>query len=118
MKNSEGIRFVANITLIMRDDVKLIQSPLVHSGQKAFPNARTRTGSQGMRARIPTIEAAHHGNFARIRRPHAEASAGFPIYAVRVSSKLVVDTVVIAFIEKIDILIRQKTDVSARRSGT
>ena len=66
-----------------------------------------------MRIRIPTIEAAHHGNLTRIRCPHAEAGADFAIYAGEVRSKLVMNAVVIALIEKIDILIRQKTDVSA-----
>src|SRR5205814_8004584 len=68
--------------------------------------------SQWMRIRIPTIEAAHHGNLARIRRPHTEAGADFAIYAGEVRSKLVMNAVVIALIEKIDILLRQKTDGS------
>ena len=61
-----------------------------------------------MRLGSPIVEAAHDGEGARVRRPHAENGAGLAIVGDKMSSHLFVEAVVAAFVEKVEVLVGEK----------
>ena len=70
--------------------------------------------SQRMRLRVPAIEVADHGNRAGVRRPDAEVGARLAPDRGDVGAQLVVNPVVRAFVEEIEVLLGQQAGVAAR----
>ena len=65
---------------------------------------------------IPPIEVADNRDRARVRRPHAEDRASLVFVGREVSSYFVVDAIVAALIEEIEIVLGQKMGL-ANHSG-
>src|SRR5208282_4079246 len=114
MQESERVGLVDHVSVMPRDDVILVNGAFGDPGNKFLPNARTLTRAQGMRILVPVIEAAHHGYGAGIGRPHAEAGAGPTVDRSKMRAQLFVGAVMPPLIEKIKILLSQKSHFSAR----
>jgi len=56
-----------------------------------------------MRAVVPAVKTSNHINFACVRSPHAETRALFPIRLDHVRTHFVVNAVVTAFVEQIEV---------------
>ena len=89
MKHAKRIGFLAHVSLIVGNDVVLVQRAFADSGHKSFPDAGTPARLQRMRLRVPAIED---------RRPPKPSCAfgaqtpkyvpGFPATVVRCAPSL------------------------------
>ena len=114
MQHSEGIRLIDQKSVVLRNDMKLVNGALGDSGDKPLPDAGTLAGVQGMRILIPSVEAADDRYLARIRRPHTETGAGLIAKRGKMTAQFVVGAVVSALVEKIKILLGQKSHFRTR----
>ena len=114
MKNAERIGFLAHVSLIVGNDVVLVECAFADSGHKAFPDTGTGARSQRMRLRVPAIEVADHGNRAGVRRPHSKVGAWLARDGGHVRAQLVVNPVVRAFVKEMEVLLGQQAEVAAR----
>src|SRR5580704_14384278 len=118
MPEAERVCFVDYESVVPRNDVKLINRTLDHSGDEPLPNARTLANTQGMGEGIPAIKAANHAYCARVRSPHAEACARLVADGSKMGSQLLVCAIVTPLVKKIKILLGQESHFSATsRSG-
>ena len=117
MKNSKRIGLVADVSLVVRNDVILVQRAFADSGNKSFPDAGTPARLQRMGLRIPAVEVC--------RPPKLRAAFGAqtPKYVPGLSAdggevrtQLVVNPVVGAFVEQMKILVGQQA--GTRLGGT
>src|SRR5215467_11066142 len=72
---SEGISLIGDMTMMMGDDVILVQRPSLHARHEAFPDSGAAARKQAVSVGIPVVEITHDEHLARIRRPKAETSA-------------------------------------------
>ena len=114
MKNAERIGLLAHMSLIVRNDVVLVQRAFADAGNKPFPDTRTAARQQRMRLRVPAVEIADHGNRAGVRRPNSEVGARLPPDRGDVRAQLVVNPVVRAFVEEMEVLLGQQAGVAGR----
>jgi len=61
-----------------------------------------------MRFGIPSIEASDDREGARVGRPHAEDDAGLSVVGDEVGSHLVVEAVVTALVEEVEVLVGEE----------
>src|SRR5712692_291527 len=115
VEKAKRISFVADVSMMLRSDVKFIERALGDPGHKSFPNAGLPAGMQRMRAMVPLIEASDHRYFPCIRCPHTEAGALLPASGDDVRTELVIDPIVTALVEEVQVLVSQKADIFARR---
>ena len=62
VQHAKGIGFVADVSLVVGNDVILVQRALADSRQKSFPDAGIVPGLQGMRLSVPAVEISDDGN--------------------------------------------------------
>ncbi len=118
MQDPERVCLVDYESVVPRNDVKLINGSFGHSGDEPLPNARTLANPKGMGERIPPIKAANDAYRARVRSPHAEAGARLVADRSKMGSQLLVCAIITPLVEKIKILLSQKSHFSATsRSG-
>src|SRR6476620_8799 len=101
--DSNRICFISYVSVVLRDNMELVQRALAKTRQKSFPDAGISARSQPVRVSIPTVEISNDRNFTRVRSPHAKAGALLPIHRHSMCAKLLVDTVVAALVEQIEI---------------
>src|SRR5271155_1422414 len=89
--------------------MKLVNRTVGYSGHETLPNAGTTSKLQRIRAWIPSIKAANDRYFARVRSPYAETGTGLVADRSEVGAQLLVGTVMASLIEKIKILLGQKS---------
>ena len=107
--NSERVRFVDAVIVLTRDDVVLVNRSLTDVRNESFPDAGRAARIQLVLARIPTVEFADDRHGLRVWRPNAEACPGNPIALDQMRAEFFPQPVVVAFVEKIDVLIAEKT---------
>jgi len=72
VEKPKRIGLVYAVTVLIRDDVKLIDSSFAGSGNESFPNSGTALRLQRVGIVIPSIETADHVNVPGVGRPDAE----------------------------------------------
>src|ERR1700730_5974688 len=109
MQKSEWVRLVHHMPVMPRKDVKLIEGSFGNAGNEPLPNARTSDRIERMRIFVPPVKAANEADGARIWRPHAEVCAGLTVDRSQMGAQLFISSVVAPLIEKIKILLSQKS---------
>ena len=117
VQHAKRIGLLADMPFVVGNDVVLVQRALADSRHKAFPDAGTPARPQGMRLRVPTIEVADHRNRAGVGRPNSKVSSRLSRDRHEVRAQLVVNPVVGAFVEKMEVLIGQQRGVAAGGRG-
>ena len=115
--SAEGIGFVDTISVAIRIDVEFVQRAVLCAGHKSLPHAGGCAWLQTIGFRIPAIKATHNGYAARIGGPDAENGPGLAIAGREMRSHSVVDTVVAAFVEKVEVLISEDVRSAIVLSG-
>src|ERR1700723_1798932 len=118
VEEAEWIRLVHHIPLLLRNDVILVNRTLGHSGNEPLPNPRTPTRLERMRAVIPPVEAANDGHAACIRRPDTEICTRLITNRSKMGAQGLVGAVITPLVEKIEILLSQKSHFSATSGPT
>ena len=111
MQDAEGIAFVHAEPATASFDMKLVKRAPLHSGDKRLPDAGVRTRRQGMAIGVPVVKAANDGDAARVGRPHTKGGAGLTIALDEMSAEFVVQPVVTAFVEEIEVLVGKQAAV-------
>src|SRR5215467_5001122 len=109
VENRKGIGFISAVAGEARSDMILIKGFFRCVCKESFPDSRLTARMECVAGFVPAIEIADYGDPLGIGRPHREI--GTPLAAVRygMSPQLIVKAKMLAFIEKIDIVVRQKT---------
>ena len=118
VKKTEGIRFVDYASVMLRDDMELINGTISDSGNEPLPDAGTSTGAQRMGTVVPSVEAANDCHLARVRSPNAETCALLAANRSEVGTQLFIGAVMAAFVEKVDVLLAQETDLGTGTQST
>ena len=108
VQDSDGVGLIHGVAASLRFNVKFVKRALGHARDETFPDSGGSPRLQPVRFRIPGIKAAHHRDRPRIRRPHAEHRPGLVLLRDQMRSHLVVQPVVAALVEKIEILVGKK----------
>src|SRR5258708_27937807 len=95
--------------------MKLVQRSFGYAGNKPFPDARRPPRFEAVCLPGPFVEAANDRDLMSIWRPHAKTSAGLAAASDKVCAHLLVDTVIAALVEEVQILIRKQERKSANR---
>ena len=103
----EGIGLIHAISMAIRVDVEFVKRAVLCAGHKSLPHAGGCPRLQTIGFRIPAIKATHNGYVARIGGPDAEHGSRLAIAGRQMRAHSVVDTVVAAFVEEIEVLISE-----------
>ncbi len=85
-------------------DLELVELAGPETRHEKFPHTRSPERSHRKIASVPTIEVSHQRNPQRRRRPYREGHAGNPADHPRLRPEFLVDPVLVALVEKIQIL--------------
>ena len=116
MQQAERIGLVNLVAVAPRLDMKFVESAFGHSRDERFPDAGVTTRREQVRLWMPVVEAADHRNLPRIRRPDAEDCAVDSVAGNEVRAQRLVEAIVAALIEQVEVLIREEAH-SVRRGG-
>src|SRR5579872_938607 len=117
MQETDGISLVDAISVAIRFNVKFIERAVARPCDEAFPDSRRTAGVEPMRFGIPPVKIAHHRNRAGIGRPYAEDSAGLPLIAGQMRTDLVVNAVMAALIEEVEVVLGEQLGRAANSRG-
>src|SRR5919197_2057992 len=111
----EGIwvGLVDAVSLISRGDVVLVDGSVAYLRDEAFPNAGVVAWPQVMAVLVPAIKVADHRYRVGIGGPHREISAVLPASLGQVRAQLVMEAVVVALIEQVEVVVAQQREVVA-----
>ncbi len=84
-------------------DFVLVSGAGAQVRNEKLPDARAAARLHRVLAAVPEVERTHHAHAFRIRRPHGESRAGQPVERGRMRAELVVDRVVVAFAEQVEV---------------
>ena len=84
-------------------DFVLVGSAGADAGNRQLPNAPRRASAHHMNVPMPLVERTHHADPFGVGRLYGESSACRGTVAVRVRTELVIDALVRAFAEQINI---------------
>src|SRR5690606_13354855 len=100
----KAVRISLHQHLTLRaDQLELVQRARTHARYKRLPYARNAARLHRMALAVPGIEVTDYADAPRVRRPHGEAHAVRAIALDRVSAELLVDVVVSAFAEEMQV---------------
>ena len=86
-----------------RTQVVLVDRSLADAGDEALPDAGVAAGRHGVGVGVPAIEVADDGDALGVRRPDGEVGAGLAVNGDEMRAKLVVETVVAALVEEVEV---------------
>src|ERR1041385_1216425 len=70
--NAERISFLPHVSVMMRNDVVLVQGAFLDVGDESFPYARCSFRLKLVGVVVPIVETAYNRNFARIGGPYGK----------------------------------------------
>ncbi len=117
VKHAKRVGFLADVSLIVGNDVVLVQRALADSGHKAFPDTGTPACLKQMRLCVPAIEIADDRNRTGVGCPHPKVCSWLSRNRSEVSAQLVVNPVVGTLVEEMEILISQQAGIAAWTRG-
>ena len=118
MKQPEGIGFIHLVAMVIGFDVKLVEGSFADARDEAFPDARVSARTKAVHLRMPVIETANDRDFTGVWGPHAEAGADFTARVDDVGTHSLVDPVVRALVEEVQILFGEQRDIVADGAGS
>ncbi len=113
VEESYGVGLFNLISELSGIDVELVERAFVDAGDKTFPDSGRASRLELMRLRVPVIEAADHRYVAGVGSPDSEDGALGSFGFDDVRAQLVVDAVMAAFVEQVEIFGGQQGDVVA-----
>ena len=108
VQQADGIGLIDAIAMAIGLDVKLVERPLSSPGNESLPNSGGGARTEIVRFRVPAVEASDHRHRARVRRPYAENRARPAVMRGQVCAYFVVDAVVAAFVEQVEVVFGKK----------
>ena len=108
LEQSDRIGLIDTMPVMVRLDVKLVERAFVGCRDESLPDTRIPPRMEWMRLRMPLVKAADHGYRARIGSPHAEACPRLASRGQDVCTQLVVDPIVAALVEKVEVVVSQQ----------
>ncbi len=107
-REGEGIGLLGDGRARTGKDLELVPQIGPERRDEELPDAVGRMQAHGMPPPVPAVPVAHHAHAARVGGPHREAVAVHAVEARRVRAELVVDAVVGAFAEEMQIEVGQR----------
>src|SRR5579872_825769 len=102
------VGFVDAISVMLRFDVEFIERAMSRAGDEAFPYSGRSSRVEVMSFWIPPVKASYHRYRTRVRRPYAEDGAGLTVARSEMRAHLVVNAIVAALIEEIEVVLGKK----------
>jgi hypothetical protein len=87
-----------------RLNAQLVERALADAGHERLPDPRAADAGHRARRRIPAVERAHDAHGVGVGRPHGEARAPRAIHHARVRAELLVEAIVGALVEEVEIV--------------
>src|SRR6266545_7336356 len=84
-------------------DLELVARSLGHARQEELPDAIARMEAHRVVPAVPAVPVADHGDAPRVRRPDGEDDARHAVEDCRMSAQLVVDAVVRALAQEVEV---------------
>src|SRR5215467_16056685 len=109
VEDGKGIGFIGAIALEVRSDMILIEGFSGCIGKESFPDSRLTARIECVAGFVPVIEIADYRDPLGIGRPDCEIGTAITAMRHGVSPQLIVKAKMLAFIEKIEIVVCQKT---------
>jgi hypothetical protein len=88
--------------------VKLVERSVAGAGNEALPDTGRTSWAEFVCLGIPSIKAADYGNGTGVRGPDAEDRARLAVVSDEVGAHFLVEAVVAALVEKIQVLVGKK----------
>src|SRR5215472_1529252 len=117
LQEANRVGLVDPVSVMRRLDVVLVHRSFADSRNEALPDSRTPTRPQAMCLRMPLVEAPKYRDFACIRRPNTERRSPILARASQVCAHLVVDPVMAAFVEEIEVVLGQQREIMTHGTG-
>ena len=99
------------------EHLELVVRPLSHAGQENFPDAAAEQFAHGVHPAVPMVEVAHDADAPCVRRPDGEGAAAHAFRLADVRAQPVVEAVVVAFGEEVQIQFAQDRPEGIRIGG-
>ena len=109
VENRKGVGFISVVAGEARSNMILIKGFFRCVCKESFPDSRLTARAECVAGFVPAIEIADYGDPLGIGRPDREICTALTGVRYGVSPQLIVKAKMFAFIEKIDIVVRQKT---------
>src|SRR5579864_6665412 len=90
---------------------------MVGARDEAFPDTGRAARIEAVCLRIPFVEAADHRDRASIGSPYAEDGSGLTFVSDKVGAHLVVNAVMTALIEEVEVVLGKKQGRGSRKRG-
>ena len=116
-KKGKGVRFVNPVAAVARDDVILVQRAFAQPGDQAFPESGLGSLPQGVARLVPLVEIPGYGDLFRIRSPHGKIGPLLSLLPDQMGPQFVVETVLIPFIEEVEIVVGEQGEVMPHWPG-
>ncbi len=109
----EGVRvgFIHPVHVVAGLDVVFVDASFAYSGNETLPDARVATRPQGVGGLVPAVKVADDGYPFRVRRPDRKIGSFHPFACQEVCSQFVVQPKVRAFVEQVNVMVRQQAEV-------
>src|SRR5205823_1228644 len=108
---------VGLVALVARADVILVLRPLADARDEAIPDPRALARGERMGVLVPAVEVADDVDALGVRRPDRVERAGDAVHRAGVRSELLVETVVRAFVEEVEVVLREERPRPDRLPG-
>src|SRR5947207_8250013 len=92
-------------------DMKLMIAYLGDTWKQRLPDPRLPSGPQRMPALYPRSKIAHHVHFPGVRGPDGKVGASHAVRRQEMGSQLLIEPVMGALIEEVEVLVTQKRDI-------
>ena len=102
-----GIRLQPDETAAV-PDFELVHFALAQAGHEEFPDPGRPEQAHRMKAAVPAVEIADDRDPAGRGCPHRERHALDPVHRAQLGAELVVDPVLVAFVEQVEILLAER----------
>ncbi len=109
-EKGEGVPLVDHVPIVIRDDVVFVDGPFPDLRDEAFPDSRAIPAcGQRVSLGIPLVEVPDDGDLGGVGGPDGEIRPLDTTVLDHVGAQLLIEAKVIAFLEQVDVVIRQQT---------
>jgi hypothetical protein len=95
-------------------DLELVELPVAETRDEDLPDARGPEAAHRMVAAVPAVEVADDRDAGRRGRPDREGDAEDPAEVARVRAQLLVDPVLVALVEEVEVLVAERRQEAVR----
>ena len=96
------------------EDLVFVEFALAETGDEQLPHAGGAERAHGVVAAVPVVEIAHDRHAGGAGRPDGERHAGHPVDHTQVGAEFFVDAVLVALVEKVEVLVAERGEERIR----